>query len=92
VQTPAMTTAIRGVFHREIDAAIERHAEMGEFEGQKLRFLVPVRMGDCALLSSLKNLHVIDVSEADGVDSLIKSILEDWERRAAFQPRPEGIT
>jgi hypothetical protein len=88
VQTPAMTTAMRGVFHREIDAALQRQAEMGEFEGQKLRFLVPVKIGACAPLSSLERLHVIDVSEPDGVDSLVKSILEDWDRRAAFKSRP----
>jgi hypothetical protein len=83
VQTRAMTTATKGVFHREIAAALKVQEEMGEFEGQKLRFVVPVKIGECALLSSLKALHVIDVSTADGVDSLVKSIREDWERRAA---------
>ena len=38
VQTPGMTTAIRGVFHREIEAALLREAEMGEFEGEKTPF------------------------------------------------------
>src|SRR5207247_7903344 len=80
VQTPAMSTAMKGVFHREIEAALLQDAEMGEFDGQKLRFLIPIKIGDCALLSSLKDLHVIDVSQ--GVDSLVTSILEDWDRRS----------
>ena len=91
VQTPGMTTAIRGVFHREIEAALVREAEMGEFEGEKLRFVIPVKIGDCALLSSLNGFHVIDVSTADGVDSLVKSILEDSNRRAALRSRAQGV-
>jgi hypothetical protein len=91
VQTPAMTTAIRGVFRREIDSALLRDAEMGEFEGQKLRFLIPVKIGDCALLASLKAFHAIDVRETEGVDLLVKSILEDWERRATLRPRTRGV-
>lgn len=91
VQTPAMTTAIRGVFHREIESALQRQAEMGEFEGQKLRFLIPVKIGACALLASLNTAHVIDVSDPDGVDLLVKSILEDWDRRAALRSRPQGV-
>ena len=91
VQTPAMTTATKGVFFREIDAALLQQAEMGEFDGQKLRFLVPVKIGACALLSSLKAYHVIDVSEADGMDLLTKSILEDWDRRAGLRSRSQGV-
>ena len=68
-----------------------REAEMGEFEGEKLRFIIPVKIGDCALLSSLKGFHAIDVSTADGVDSLVKSILEDWRKRAALRPRTQGV-
>ena len=65
--------------------------EMGEFEGQKLRFVIPVKFGDCALLSSLKKLHVIDVGTADGVDSLVTSILEDSNRRAALRSRAPRV-
>jgi len=91
LQTFAMTTAIRGVFHREIEAARSRDAEMGESDGQKLRFLIPVKIGDCAPLSSLKNFHVIDVAEDEGVDLLVKSILEDWDKRAALRTRTRGV-
>ena len=64
---------------------------MGEIEGQKLRFLIPVKIGVCALISSLKTSHVIDVGEPDGVDSLVKSVLEDWDRRAALKSRQQPV-
>ena len=81
VQTIAMTLATRGVFRREIEAAQEVHRDMGEFEGQRLRFLIPVTIGHCPLLYSLRDLHAIDVSDPGGVDELVKSIKEDWKKR-----------
>ena len=87
MQTPTMTSATRGVFHREIEAALVQQAEMGEFESEKLRFLIPVKFGDRALLSSLKALHVIDVRDPEGVDLLAQSIQEDWVRRSTLKAR-----
>jgi SIR2-like domain/TIR domain len=89
VQTHAMSTAISGVFHREIQAAQQRQAEMGRFEGQRLRFLVPVTIGRGDLLSPLnEELHTVDVGTPAGVDLLVKSILEDWENREKLGGRP----
>lgn len=85
VQTRQMLSRERGVFHREIDAAEKVHHEMGEFEGQQLRFLIPVRFGDCSNLSALSSSHVIDMDEPDGLNALAASILEDWKRRAALK-------
>jgi len=92
VQTPAMTTAIRGVFRREIEVAKALQTEMGEFDGQRLHFLVPIKIGDCELLSSLKEFHVIevDVSVSNSLDLLANSILGDWENRAKLKPRSGG--
>ncbi|HVG23154.1 MAG TPA: toll/interleukin-1 receptor domain-containing protein [Thermoanaerobaculia bacterium] len=78
VQTPAMTTRIEGVFHQEIEAAKHRQAKMGE---GRFRFLIPVQMGRCGLLPSLQALHVIDVSDANGLNALVSSIDEDWKQR-----------
>jgi TIR domain/SIR2-like domain len=91
VQTPAMTLATKGVFNREIDAALVQQTDMGEFDGQKLRFLIPVKIGACALLSSLRAQHAIDVSQVDGVDSLAASILEDWDKRSKLKSRSVGV-
>jgi hypothetical protein len=91
VQTHTMSTAISGVFHQEIKVAQERQAEMGAFEGQTLRFLIPITIGRCELLSSLKDLHTVDVDPASDVDLLVKSILEDWENRKKLGGRARKV-
>ena len=62
---------------------------MGEFEGQKLRFLIPVTIGPCPLLSSLEDFHTIDVGESDGV-SLARSIDSGGLGEAAETQGPPG--
>jgi hypothetical protein len=47
VQTEQMALRINGVFHSEIEVALRKQSEMGEFEGQRLRFLLPVKIGEC---------------------------------------------
>ncbi len=81
IQTYAMISAVSGVFHREIQAAQEMQADMGEFEGQRLRFLIPVTIGPLEPLRSLRDFHAIDVSDPEGVNLLVESIREDWEKR-----------
>lgn len=80
VQTAAMARRIEGVYHQEIDAALKRQRRMGFSGDQQLRFLHPVRIGDSPLHPRLKELHVIDAAD---IDSLARSILEDWEHRQA---------
>jgi nucleotide-binding universal stress UspA family protein len=80
VQTAAMARRIEGVYHQEIDAALKRQRRMGFAGDQQLRFLLPVRIGDSPLHPRLKELHVIDAAD---VESLARSILEDWEHRQA---------
>src|ERR1041385_107549 len=82
VLTSRMTSRVEGVFNEEIAAALNRQKKMGELDGVPLRFLLPVKIGDCRLLSPLNHLHVIDIGEPGGLDALIDSILEDWQRRA----------
>jgi hypothetical protein len=84
VQTEEMLSRTEGVFHREIKEAAVRQSGMSEYQGDKLRFLIPVRCGACGTLSDLNNRHVIDVDAAGGEDALADSILEDWQRRAAL--------
>jgi hypothetical protein len=85
VQTPAMVARVQGVFNREIEAAQKRQSEMGEYQGQRLRFLLPVKMGESPLLSSLEAAHVIDVSAPEGLEALRVAIVEDWARRATLK-------
>lgn len=91
VQTPAMLSQSEGVFIEEIQAAQRRQARQSEFEGQKLRFLLPVKIGACEPLSDLSSLQVIDVSQPAGIDSLVASIQEDWGRRALLKSRSVAV-
>lgn len=85
VQTPKMLERVEGVFNEEIAVALKRHAGYGEYEGQKLRFLLPIKIGNCNSKADLQIFHTIDVGEQAGVDSLVRAILEDWGRRAALR-------
>jgi TIR domain/SIR2-like domain len=82
VQTPAMTSRIEGVFHREVAAALIRQGGMADF-----RFVIPIRLGDCPMLSALEHVHAIDVGTPEGIEALARSIEEDWQRRLARQGR-----
>lgn len=86
VQTAQMACRINGVFHREIEVALRKQSEMGEFEGQRLRFLLPVKIGNCPTLSSLASLHVLTLSGPADVAALAASIEEDWKRRGSLDP------
>lgn len=88
VQTPAMVGRVEGVFHREIQVAQLRQSGMGEADGQRFRFLIPVKVGEIPLLSSLSHAHVIDVGDTAGVQALVQSIEEDWQRRTARKAVP----
>lgn len=81
VQTPVMLSRVRGVFHEEIAVALKQQGQMGYFDSVPLRFILPVRVGDCGVLPSLKDLHVIDAGTPEGVAALVKAVLVDWDRR-----------
>jgi hypothetical protein len=91
LQTEEMLARTEGVFHREIQEAQVRQSGMAEFEGEKLRFLIPVRCGSCGILSDLENRHVIDIDAPGGEDALADSILEDWQRRSALRARSKAV-
>jgi TIR domain/SIR2-like domain len=85
VQTEQMALRINGVFHSEIEVALRKQSEMGEFEGQRLRFLLPVKIGECPTLSSLASFHVVTLSGPADVGALASSIEEDWKRRGRLK-------
>lgn len=91
LQTEEMLSRTEGVFHREIKEAQVRQSEMSEYEGEKLRFLIPVKCGRCGTLSDLASRHVIDIDAPHGEDALADSILEDWGRRAALSARSKAV-
>jgi len=85
VQTPTMLSRITGVFHREIEVALKRQSEMGELRGQRLRFVLPVKLGACETLSALSSTHVLTLNDPGDVEKLVASIQEDWERRSEMR-------
>lgn len=91
VQTEEMLSRTEGVFHREIKEAQVRQSGMSEYEGDKLRFLIPVQCGGCGILSDLENRHVIDIDASGGEDALADSILEDWRKREALRARSKAV-
>jgi hypothetical protein len=91
LQTEQMLSRTEGVFHREIKEAQVRQSGMSEYEGEKLRFLIPVKCGASGILSDLESRHVIDIDAPGGEDALADSILEDWGRRAALSARSKAV-
>ena len=86
-----MIARVEGVFHAEIDAALRRQARFGEFEGQQLRFVIPVTAGRCELLSTLSRFHALDISTEAAIDLLVASIREDWQRRGIRKGRSAAV-
>ena len=91
LQTEEMLSRTEGVFHREIKEAQVRQSGMSEYEGDKLRFLIPVQCGSCGILSDLESRHVIDIDAPGGEEALADSILEDWAKRAALSARSKAV-
>jgi hypothetical protein len=91
LQTEEMLARTEGVFHREIHEARVRQSGMAEHDGEKLRFVIPVKCGGCGILSDLESRHVIDVDAPGGEDALADSILEDWQKRTALRARSKAV-
>lgn len=91
LQSGEMLSQTEGVFHEEISQALQRQARMAEYDGDKLRFVIPVRSGSCGMLSDLAHLHVIDIDTPGGEDALADSILEDWRRRALLTAGSKAV-
>jgi len=91
LQTGEMLSRTEGVFHDEISQALQRQSRMAEYQGDKLRFVIPVRCGACGMLSDLGHLHVIDIDAPGGEDALADSILEDWRRRTLLTAGSKAV-
>jgi hypothetical protein len=82
VQTPAMLGQPFGVYNREMAVALDRQTDAGSFEGEKLRFVLPVQLGTTDIHPDLAKFHVIAVDAPEGVAALAASIQDDWDRRS----------
>jgi hypothetical protein len=82
LQSPRMFDKPESYFKREIYYALERQIGFGD-----LRFTIPVllELHPDLPLRDLAQLHCIDLTQADGVDELAKTIYEDWRKRQAMK-------
>jgi hypothetical protein len=85
LQSPRMLDKPESYFKREIYYALERQIGFGD-----LRFTIPVLLEPHPdlPLRDLAKLHCIDLTRADGVNSLAETIHEDWQRRRTMKIAP----
>jgi hypothetical protein len=81
VQTPAMTTRIKGVYYEEMRAALECQKRMKS----GVNFVIAARTGGVDVLPELSHLHSIAVDTDAGVKELARDILDDWDARRRSQ-------
>jgi hypothetical protein len=77
VQTSAMVRRLEGYFYMEIAEALKRQERIKE----GVRFVFPVSAGNVESLPMLEHLHCVRVDTDEGVNTLVRSILEDWQQR-----------
>lgn len=83
-QSRTMDRRESGYYHKEIDVALEQQGLCRP----PLKFLMPVKIEDCAGLDSLAELQAVDVRTEDGVGRLVDDIREDIGRRAQLRGSP----
>ncbi len=81
LQTPEMVSRAESYFHKEIKEAMERNRRFA----QGFRFVIPCILKSCDSLPELKDLHCIDLVKSDGIDELVQTIHEDWQKRPSKQ-------
>lgn len=77
LQTPNMLERAESYIHKEIKVALERQDRFDEGE----RFLIPAVLQGRAGLDRLGHLQSVDLTARDGVERLVKELLEDWHKR-----------
>ena len=79
VQSQALYGKTFSYVNKEIHLALERQ----QFARRGIRYLIPVRFGDCPLLDELKDLQTIDLGSEAGFEQLRTAIERDRQRRRA---------
>jgi len=75
-QSAQMANRVEGYFRKEIDIARNRWSQFDK----NFVFVLPVTLSGGPPLPELEDLHTIDVTSKAGIDSLAKTILEDWAK------------
>jgi hypothetical protein len=86
VQTKAMEARVESYVAREVRAAVSRNdSMMNDF-----RFLLPVSLGATVKFPGLESIQSIDIGNDLGIQSLISTIHEDFNRRPSQATRAVG--
>lgn len=83
VQTPAMTSRIKGVYYEEMREGLNCQKQMAP----GFKFVIPVRTGGVDVLQLLKDsrLQSIAIDTDDGVKALARDIKDDWGKPGRAQ-------
>lgn len=77
VQSHVMSGKPESFFHKEIRLALKREERFGE----GFCFVIPIRIEECDLLENLKHIQTKDVFDEDGINTVIRHIKEDYQKR-----------
>jgi hypothetical protein len=67
----------RGYIQKEIRMAVDIAKEMPE----GTIFLIPVRLEECKMPTSIDRYHCVDMFKSDGFNRLVKAIQTEWKKR-----------
>ena len=91
VQGRHLHQRVESYVYKEVRIALERQSRFAS----GYRFIIPVNLEPCIGLSECESLQTVDLSENGGIVELVKTILEDWEKRKRIRGRgenPEEVT
>ena len=77
----------RGFVQRELRAALDLYEEIPE--GRV--FLLPVRLEACPVPNQLSRFQYTDLFETQGLDRLMRSILQEWAKRLRVKEEGRGV-
>lgn len=86
VQSPSMHGRAESYVYKEVRIALERQQHFAT----GYRFIVPTILDDAAGLDVLGALQFVDLSEENGIDRLVDTVMQDWRRRNSAES-VEGI-
>lgn len=76
-QSKGLAERVESYCYREIRTALERQDSFKE----GVRFVIPLQLDSGILLPELTELQSVDLTVAQGVQELVQTIQEDWNRR-----------
>ena len=76
-QSKGLAERVESYCYKEIKTALERQTSFA----QGIRFVIPLQLDAGILLPELTELQSVDLTVAQGIQELVQTIQEDWNRR-----------